>query len=146
MLRITLVILLLANLLYAAWAAGGLRNFGLLPPQVSEPERIAAQIAPQSLRVLPSADAARLEAEARSAQCLQAGPLAAGLLPPLRDKLAGWPLGSWTLVEAPSTSTSTPTAAPAGTLLRLPVVDDALRARLADLPPLLGTAELQPCH
>ncbi len=142
MLRITLVILLLANLLYAAWAAGGLRNFGLLPPQVSEPERIAAQIAPQSLRVLPSADAARLEAEARSAQCLQAGPLAAGLLPPLRDKLAGWPLGSWTLVEA----TSTPTAAPAGTLLRLPVVDDALRARLADLPPLLGTAELQPCR
>lgn len=140
MLRITLVILLLANLLYAAWAAGGLRNFGLLPPQVSEPERIAAQIAPQSLRVLPSADAARLEAEARSAQCLQAGPLAAGLLPPLRDKLAGWPLGSWTLVEA------TPTAAPAGTLLRLPVVDDALRARLADLPPLLGTAELQPCR
>lgn len=140
MLRITLVILLLANLLYAAWAAGGLRNFGLLPPQVSEPERIAAQIAPQSLRVLPAADAARLEAEARSAQCLQAGPLAAGLLPPLRDKLAGWPLGSWTLVEA------TPTAAPAGTLLRLPVVDDALRARLADLPPLLGTAELQPCR
>lgn len=140
MLRITLVILLLANLLYAAWAAGGLRNFGLLPPQVSEPERIAAQIAPQSLRVLPPADAARLEAEARSAQCLQAGPLAAGLLPPLRDKLAGWPLGSWTLVEA------TPTAAPAGTLLRLPVVDDALRARLADLPPLLGTAELQPCR
>ncbi|MFZ9334287.1 MAG: hypothetical protein ACO248_00260 [Burkholderiaceae bacterium] len=140
MLRITLVILLLANLLYAAWAAGGLRNFGLLPPQVSEPERIAAQITPQSLRVLPSADAARLEAEARSAQCLQAGPLAAGLLPPLRDKLAGWPLGSWTLVEA------TPTAAPAGTLLRLPVVDDALRARLADLPPLLGTAELQPCR
>ena len=140
MLRITLVILLLANLLYAAWAAGGLRNFGLLPPQVSEPERIAAQIAPQSLRVLPPADAARLEAEARSAQCLQAGPLAAGLLPPLRDKLAGWPLGSWTLVEA------TPTAAPAGTLLRLPVVDDALRARLADLPALLGTAELQPCR
>lgn len=140
MLRITLVILLLANLLYAAWAAGGLRNFGLLPPQVSEPERIAAQIAPQSLRVLPPADAARLEAEARSAQCLQAGPLAAGLLPPLRDKLAGWPLGSWTLVEA------TPTAAPAGTLLRLPVVDDALRARLADLPPLLGTAELQSCR
>lgn len=140
MLRITLVILLLANLLYAAWAAGGLRNFGLPPPQVSEPERIAAQIAPQSLRVLPPADAARLEAEARSAQCLQAGPLAAGLLPPLRDKLAGWPLGSWTLVEA------TPTAAPAGTLLRLPVVDDALRARLADLPPLLGTAELQPCR
>lgn len=140
MLRITLVILLLANLLYAAWAAGGLRNFGLLPPQVSEPERIAAQIAPQSLRVLPPADVARLEAEARSAQCLQAGPLAAGLLPPLRDKLAGWPLGSWTLVEA------TPTAAPAGTLLRLPVVDDALRARLADLPPLLGTAELQPCR
>lgn len=142
MLRITLVILLLANLLYAAWAAGGLRNFGLLPPQVSEPERIAAQIAPQSLRVLPPADAARLEAEARSAQCLQAGPLAAGLLPPLRDKLAGWPLGSWTLVEA----TSTPTAAPAGILLRLPVVDDALRARLADLPALLGTAELQPCR
>ncbi|MFM2210424.1 MAG: hypothetical protein RIQ96_2067, partial [Pseudomonadota bacterium] len=32
------------------------------------------------------------------------------------------------------------------TLLRLPVVDDALRARLADLPPLLGTAELQPCR
>ena len=137
MLRITLALLLVANLLYAAWAAGGLRNFGLVPPQASEPERMAAQIEPQALRVLPPAEAARIEAEARNAQCLQAGPLAAPLLPPLRDKLAAWPLGSWVLVEA---------AAGQGTVLRLPVVDEALRARLPELPPLLGTAELQSCR
>lgn len=135
MLRRLLLVLLLANLLYAAWTAGHLRNFGLEPASPSEPQRLAQQIEPQAVRVLPREQAAALEASVRGTQCLTAGPLAAAQEAPLRERLAGWPLGSWVLERDPP-----------GLMLRLPVVDEALRARLAELQPLLGALSWQPCR
>lgn len=154
MLRYTLIVLLLANLLYAAWAAGGLRNFGLMPASQREPERMARQIEPQSLRVLPPEEAARMEALARGAQCLQSGPIPAARQAAVRDVLAAWPLGSWVLDAAarPGNAGGPPAAGDA--VLQLPVVDESLRARLGELQAVLGAAQegnpvgiaLQPCR
>ncbi|MFM8608926.1 MAG: hypothetical protein ACKOCJ_00460 [Burkholderiaceae bacterium] len=154
MLRYALIALLLANLLYAAWAAGGLRNFGLMPASQREPERVARQIEPQSMRVLPPEEAARMEASARGAQCLQSAPIAAARQAAVRDALAAWPLGSWVLDAAARPANAASAPATGDAVLRLPVVDESLRARLGELQAVLGAAQdgnpagiaLQPCR
>ncbi|KWT85736.1 MULTISPECIES: sporulation protein [unclassified Variovorax] len=52
-LRALVVLLLLANLLYFAWARGGLALFGTVPARLSqrEPERLGQQIRPQLLQI-----------------------------------------------------------------------------------------------
>ncbi|VTU39022.1 hypothetical protein H6CHR_05368 [Variovorax sp. PBL-H6] len=52
-LRALVVLLLMANLLYFAWARGGLAMFGIVPARLSqsEPERLAQQIRPQLLQI-----------------------------------------------------------------------------------------------
>lgn len=62
MLRVSVLLLLLANAGYAMWAQGMLAPWGLAPAQQSEPQRVRQQINPQAIRVLPADEVRRLEA------------------------------------------------------------------------------------
>jgi hypothetical protein len=100
MLRLAVLLLLLANGLYYAWAEGLLLQWGLGPSQQSEPHRLAQQIRPEAIRVLSPDEARQLVAgtpAARPAECLQAGPFEDTAAQSLRQALASWPAASWTL-------------------------------------------------
>ncbi len=100
MLRLIVLLLLLANGAYFAWAQGLLAAWGVAPAQQSEPQRLTQQIRPEALRILPADDARRIEVAAaapKPAECLQAGPFDEAQVAPLRTSLASWPSGSWTL-------------------------------------------------
>lgn len=97
MLRLLVLLLLLANGAYFAWAQGHLQPLGLTPAQQSEPQRVAQQIKPEAVRVLNADDLRKLDTAARPAECLQAGPIDDSAAEPLRQALASWPSGSWTL-------------------------------------------------
>jgi hypothetical protein len=107
MLRLVVLILLLANAAYFAWSQNLLAPWGIAPVQQSEPQRLAQQIRPQAVRILSADDARRIEAAApngRAAECLQAGPLDDSQAAALKQALAPWPAGSWSLepvVEPP---------------------------------------------
>ncbi|MDA8523527.1 SPOR domain-containing protein [Acidovorax sp. NCPPB 4044] len=51
MLRAAVLVLVLANAGYYAWAQGLLRGWGLGPAEQSEPQRLEQQIRPESLRI-----------------------------------------------------------------------------------------------
>lgn len=95
MLRLLVLVLLLANGAYFAWAQGQLQPLGLAPAQQSEPHRVTNQIKPEAVRVLSPEDVRKLETAARPAECLQAGPIDDTAVDPLRQALATWPSGSW---------------------------------------------------
>lgn len=97
MLRLLVLVLLLANGAYFAWAQGHLQPLGLAPAQQSEPQRMAQQIKPEAVRVLNADDIRKLETAARPAECLQAGPIDDTAAETLRQALASWPSGSWAL-------------------------------------------------
>ena len=100
MLRLIVLLLLLANGAYYVWAQGLLADWGLAPAQQSEPQRLAQQIRPDALKILPADEAKRVEVAAavpKTAECLQAGPFEEAQAAPLRASLASWPAGSWTL-------------------------------------------------
>ena len=101
MLRVLVVLLLLANAVFFAWARGWLGA----PPQHSErePERLLAQVRPELLSVLPpsSASAAVQAARAAALVCLEAGPFADATIGAAETALATaqLPDGSWTRVD-----------------------------------------------
>ncbi len=99
-----LVLLLVAvNLAWLAWAQGWLLPWGLGPEQQAEPQRLARQLRQQDLRVLTSAEAARLAeitASAPARACLVTSPLDEATVAALRRTLAAWPAGSWSLDTA----------------------------------------------
>ncbi|MBA2962892.1 MULTISPECIES: SPOR domain-containing protein [Ramlibacter] len=97
MLRLVALLLVLANGVYYAWSQGLLLPWGWAPAQQEEPYRLAQQIRPEAVRVLPADEARRLEAGPRPPECLQAGPFEDKAVEPLRQLLAGWPAGSWSL-------------------------------------------------
>lgn len=101
MLRLAVLLLLLANALYFAWAQGLLLAWGSGPAQQSEPQRLAQQIRPQAVRILRPDEVRRLEAAAAAAarppECLAAGPFDDNQASILRSLLEGWPSGSWQL-------------------------------------------------
>lgn len=105
MLRMTVLLLLLANGVFFAWSQGLLAGWGRGPVQQSEPQRLERQIRPQALRIL-SADEAALSAVGAAsaaapapgpAQCLRAGPLQEDALAAVRPVLRAWPAESWRL-------------------------------------------------
>ena len=100
MLRLIVLLLLLANGAYFAWAQGLLADWGTAPAQQSEPQRLAQQIRPEALKILLAEEAKRVDvatALPKPAECLQAGPFEDAQAAPLRASLASWPAGSWTL-------------------------------------------------
>ena len=102
MLRLIVLLLLLANGAYFAWAQGLLADWGVAPVQQAEPQRLAQQIRPEALKILPLDEAKKVEVAAaalKPAECLQAGPFEDVQAAPLRASLASWPAGSWTLEQ-----------------------------------------------
>ena len=88
MLRALVVLLLLANALWWAWSQGWLPASALPFPTEAgqrEPQRVAAQQRPDSVRILPSAEARRLAAAA----CLQVLGQLQRLVRPVRRNAAG---------------------------------------------------------
>ena len=78
MLRLFVLILLLANGVYFAWAGGMLQPYGFAPVQQSEPQRLEQQIKPEAIRIQSADEAKRAEATVvaaapRAPECLQAG-------------------------------------------------------------------------
>lgn len=100
-LRLIVLVLLLANGVYYAWAQGLLSAFGVGPVQQSEPQRLTQQIRPEALRILSAEEVRRLDIVAAGpktpADCLQIGPFEDGQVAALRARLAAWPAGSWAL-------------------------------------------------
>ena len=122
MLRLAVIVLLLANAGYYAWSQGWLHSWGLAPVEQSEPQRLAQQIRPETLRILqaretpPVAPSAASEATvspapspapapaattASATVCLQAGTLDQRQADAVRTAAAALPQGSWKLESTP---------------------------------------------
>jgi hypothetical protein len=118
MLRALVVLLLLANLAFWAWSTGALQAFGLAPASERDPQRLAQQIQPEAVRVLPAAAALAALSEARAASaasapsskgiaargalmCLEAGPFTAARVEAAERALvaAAVPEGSWIRID-----------------------------------------------
>ena len=131
MLRVLVVLLLLANLIFFGWARGWFAP-GWPPPRHGErePERVAAQVRPELITVLPppAASAAILAARAASEMCLEAGPFDAAAMGAAETALAG--------AGFPETSSERQPAPPPSTLawLRVPRADSEQQSRLLALP------------
>lgn len=102
MLRVLVLLLALANAGYYAWSQGALRDWGLGPGSSAEPQRLQQQIKPDAVRILPASEARRavvptVAAASPKAECLLAGPILEAKLASVKDALAPWPAGSWTL-------------------------------------------------
>jgi hypothetical protein len=106
MLRLFVLALILANGAYFAWSHGLLRAYGFAPAQQTEPQRLAQQIQPSAVRIVPKGEAERLEAQSRADQspktCLTAGPFNDSQTLVLRRALElGLPEGSWQIESTP---------------------------------------------
>lgn len=102
MLRLTALLLLLANAAWFAWSQGLLRPWGLGPTQQAEPHRLGQQIRPEAVRLLTSTEAQRLAEMPvmRAPECLASLPLEDGAAAGVRKLVASWPAGTWSLEPA----------------------------------------------
>lgn len=215
MLRLIVLVLLLANAAYFAWSQGALAPIGAAPSPQSETQRVAQQIRPEAVRVLPGDEARRIETvAAKPPECLQAGLFTEAEAASLKQAVEAWPAGSWSIDPATEPArwivymgkypdpaaldkkkselralnvSFEPLANPAlepglslggypteaaarqqlealgqkgvhtarivqeraeakGQLLKLPAVDEALRAKLDDLKPALNGKPLKACR
>ena len=105
MLRLLVLLLVLANAGYFAWAHGLLADYGFAPPVQTEPQRLKQQIRPEAMQLLGSAGSTPTDllpvsfnpADAND-QCLQSGLFSDEQAGALRTRLqASLPPGSWTL-------------------------------------------------
>ena len=98
--RFILLFLVLLNGVFFAWSQGFLKDYGFAPAGVGEPQRLGQQIRPEALRLLRPDEIRRLDAAAaRSAECLQAGPLDEGQAQALRQALQGaLPANTWEMM------------------------------------------------
>ncbi|MFY3385403.1 SPOR domain-containing protein [Paracidovorax sp. MALMAid1276] len=130
MLRLAVIVLLLANAGYFAWAQGHLRSWGYGPAEQAEPQRMHQQIKPETLQILrvnpsrtsssssaapapaappplaPSSPpstttAADASAPGEQAECLQAGVFDERQAEAVRTAAASLPQGSWVLDPTP---------------------------------------------
>jgi hypothetical protein len=101
MLRFIVVLLILANAAYFAWAQGYLAPVGLMPVAQTEPARLEIQIKPEALRLLSNTETGRMEtslnAPAKPSECLQSPLLTDSAASSMRDALQALPSGSWAL-------------------------------------------------
>ena len=107
MLRSLVALLLLANLVFLVWSQGWLD--GVVGTRASgdrEPERLAQQVRPETVRILtPQAVAAAASAAESKLTCLEAGPFDANTISAAESALsATLPSGTWARVstERPS--------------------------------------------
>ena len=137
MLRTLVALLLLANLLFFAWSRGWLAPV-VAPPHAGErePERLAAQVRPEQVRVLRTA-ANGTGAAARAPSCLEAGPFAEGDVGIAEAALlaAGVPANAWVRETVAGQS-----------WLRVARAEDDLRARLLALKEPVLSAPFGACR
>lgn len=111
MLQRAALLLLIANLLFFAWTQGWLDGItGMRSQGDREPERLARQVRPESVRILSPSEAipspsssSTPEAVAEPLACLEAGPFATGAsvsaIAALQTAQPAIPAGSWTDVK-----------------------------------------------
>lgn len=111
MLQRAALLLLIANLLFFAWTQGWLDGItGLRSQGDREPERLARQVRPESVRILSPSEAipsssslSPPDAAAEPLACLEAGPFATGAsvsaIAALQAAQPAIPAGSWTDVK-----------------------------------------------
>lgn len=137
-LRALALLLVLANLAFFIWAQGWLD--GLIGSRAlgeREPERMARQVEPQLLRVLPGAQgAAAMAGPTIASLCLEAGPFT-----PAEAEAA---LAQWHAQGAPAARIVARDAADGSAMLRIDDADAALAARLAQTAAPLGK-RFAPC-
>lgn len=105
MLRFLVLLLLLANGAYFAWAGGYLASIGLAPAVQAEPLRLQAQIKPEAIRLLNATEAKRVETLAatpapKPPECLQTALLTESQASAVRTAAANLPANSWSLENA----------------------------------------------
>ena len=103
MLRLLVLLLVLANAGYYAWAHGMLAAYGFAPVAQTEPQRVAQQIKPEALRILTPQEASlaqqtNIPSAAAATECLQVGVFNEEQTVVLRERLvSALPAGSWAL-------------------------------------------------
>lgn len=107
MLRLLVVVLLLANLAFYAWTQGMLDNvIGVRAQGDREPDRLARQVRPETIRVLPAASAVTIVATAPTETtpvCLEAGPYTPAQIGAAEGVLQTvLPAGSWASLKTES--------------------------------------------
>lgn len=136
MLRTLVGLLLLANLLFFGWARGWLTPL-VAPPHAGErePERLAAQVRPELVRVLRSGNGGT--AAKAPAGCLEAGPYAEADVGIAEAALlsAGVPTSAWVRETVGGQS-----------WLRVARSDDDLRNRLLALKEPVLSVPFAPCR
>ena len=109
MLRLTVLLLVLANAGYYAWSHGLLAAYGFAPTSQTEPQRLSQQIKPDALRILNPTDTRQLDSAppalpavaASATECLQVGLFNEEQTLVLRERLvSALPAGSWALESA----------------------------------------------
>jgi hypothetical protein len=100
--RVLIILLVLVNGAYFLWAQGHLNGLGLGPFNPSEPQHLAAQIKPDSLKVLSAEDAKRMtapvEPSAPATECLSAAALDAKTAAAVRTAATqDLPASQWSL-------------------------------------------------
>lgn len=105
MLRFLVLLLLLANGAYFAWAGGHLASIGLAPAVQTEPLRLQSQIRPEAIRLLNPTEAKRVEQLAsapapKPSECLQSALLSDAQASAVRSAAASLPANTWSLNEA----------------------------------------------
>ncbi|MGZ5797092.1 MAG: hypothetical protein ACXWJG_09300 [Caldimonas sp.] len=129
MLRAAVVVIVAANLLFFGFTRGWFDGlFGLHAHGDREPERLASQVRPTSIVLLPMTSAS---GAGGPGLCLEAGPIAAADVAAAEAALkAALPAGGWTDLrsETPGPTTTTVTHT-----YRVSGIDAATAARLAAL-------------
>jgi hypothetical protein len=129
MLRALLAALVAANLLFFLFTAGALDRFGLSALGDRDPGRLAHQLRPESIRLLPPGVAASGVAEA--AACLETPAFAAGESAAVEALLAGsLPPGAWVDIRG---ERSVGARTEATHVYRVASADAALAAKLQSL-------------
>lgn len=135
--RWLIALLLLANLLFLALAQGWLQPLAGLSTQ-REPQRLAAQLHAEAVRVVDAA----VPGPPPPTACLEAGPFDAAQLAEAEALLAALPAGSWQRIPAAPAAASAP-ASPTY-WLRAAHADAGLRAQLQALK-LPSSGAFVPC-
>ena len=95
MLRLTAILLVLANLLYWGWTQRLMAPLGLAPAEQREPERVHNQIQPEALRLLNAPRSPAESAQGRVPPSVTTTPATSAAEPPLeppgtRDRSQGF--------------------------------------------------------
>ncbi len=141
MLRALLLALVAANGFFLAWAQGWLAPTWPGPQaSQSEPQRLASQVRPEWVQVLPAVAASASVAAARQTglACVETGPLDAASLQTLQAALAA--------AGVPATRWAVTNDADGAPWLRVAQADTALRALLQGLPASVEAAGFKPCR